>query len=107
MLTKTPFGAIIKIFHTYKKMGFVVSETRNWLLFFSRQSALKEQVHFPGYSRHGGTLLKMRFFAVIGWDIHKICFLVSQSLNKKYKIEYDELRKNANELLSSHEFLFG
>ena len=73
MLTKTPFGAIIKIFHTYKKMGFVVSETRNWLLFFSRQSALKEQVHFPGYSRHGGTLLKMRFFAVIGWDIHKIC----------------------------------
>ena len=72
-LTKTtPFGANKNLSYL-QKMGFVVSETRNWLLFFSRQSALKEQVHFPGYSRHGGTLLKMRFFAVIGWDIHKIC----------------------------------
>ena len=88
-------------------MGFVVSETRNCLLFFSRQSALKEQVHFPGYSRHGGTLLKMRFFALIGWDIHKIWFLVSQNLSTNYIIEYDKLRKNANELLSSHEFIFG
>ena len=88
-------------------MGFVVSETRNWLLFFSRQSALKEQVHFPGYSRHGGTLLKMRFFAVIGWDTHKICSLVSQNLSKKYIIQYDELQTNANKVWSSHESIFG
>ena len=106
MLTKTPFGANKNLSYL-QKMGFVVSETRNWLLFFSRQSALKEQVHFPGYSRHGGTLLKMRFFAVIGWDTHKICFLASQNLSTNYIIEYDELRKNANELLSSHEFFFG
>ena len=68
---KNPIGANKNLSYLQKK-GFVVSETRNWLLFFSRQSALKEQVHFPGCSRHGGTLLKMRFFAVIGWDIHKI-----------------------------------